>query len=152
MSRLSHGVAAGAVGTAALNATTYLDMAIRGRPPSPLPEQDVAVLAERAGISLGRDEDTAANRRAGIAALMGFAAGSAMGAAYGLVRPLARGVAQPVAVAAVAFGAMAATNSGSVRLGTTDPRTWSAQDWAADVIPHLAYGAGVVLTYDALLG
>jgi hypothetical protein len=35
-------------------------------------------------------------------------------------------------------------------LGTTDPRSWSPQDWAADAIPHLAYGVGVVITYDAL--
>ena len=25
-------------------------------------------------------------------------------------------------------------------LGVTDPRTWAATDWVADVIPHLAYG------------
>jgi hypothetical protein len=151
MRRLIRGVAAGAVGTEALNVTTYLDMAIRGRPASPLPEQDVAAMAERAGVSLGRDPQTAANRRSAIGALLGYVAGAAMGAVYGLVRPLARGVPQPVAVAAVGLGAMVATNAGSVRLGTTDPRTWSAQDWAADVIPHLAYGAGAVLAYDALM-
>jgi hypothetical protein len=26
-------------------------------------------------------------------------------------------------------------------LGVTDPRTWAAKDWVADVVPHLAYGA-----------
>ena len=40
--------------------------------------------------------------------------------------------------------------TGSVRLGTTDPSTWSAADWAADVIPHLAFGAGVVWAHAAL--
>ena len=65
MRTLTHGLAADAVGTAPINASTYLGMAVRERPPSPIPEQDA---------------------------------------------------------------------------------------WAADVIPHLAYGAGVVLTFDALEG
>jgi hypothetical protein len=46
---------------------------------------------------------------------------------------------------------MAATDASSASMGTTDPRSWSAQDWAADVIPHLAFGWGVVKTYDALV-
>ncbi|MFE9199255.1 putative 2-aminoethylphosphonate-binding periplasmic protein precursor [Streptomyces sp. ADI96-15] len=24
--------------------------------------------------------------------------------------------------------------------GASDPRTWSAEDWASDIVPHLAYG------------
>ena len=35
--RLLAGIAAGAAGTTALNATTYLDMALRGRPASRTP-------------------------------------------------------------------------------------------------------------------
>ncbi|MCP9968873.1 hypothetical protein LUX57_29930 [Actinomadura madurae] len=35
-------------------------------------------------------------------------------------------------------------------LGLTDPREWTASDWAADVIPHLAYGAVAAGVYDAL--
>jgi hypothetical protein len=34
-----------------------------------------------------------------------------------------------------------------VKLGLTDPRTWSPADWLSDVIPHLAYGA---ITYAVL--
>jgi hypothetical protein len=26
-------------------------------------------------------------------------------------------------------------------LGVTDPHTWTATDWGADLLPHLAYGA-----------
>jgi len=26
-------------------------------------------------------------------------------------------------------------------LGVTDPRTWAAPDWVADVVPHVVYGA-----------
>jgi len=35
-------------------------------------------------------------------------------------------------------------------LGLTDPREWSASDWASDVVPHLAYGAVAALVYEAL--
>jgi hypothetical protein len=31
-------------------------------------------------------------------------------------------------------------------LGVTDPRTWSTTDWAADVVPHLAYAAAAAAT------
>lgn len=37
--RFLHGLAAGAAGTTALNAVTYLDMALRGRPASTTPEE-----------------------------------------------------------------------------------------------------------------
>ena len=43
-----------------------------------------------------------------------------------------------------------ATDASSAALGTTGPRSWSASDWLSDMLPHLAYGAGVVLTFDAL--
>ena len=35
-------------------------------------------------------------------------------------------------------------------LGISDPRTWSATDWAADVVPHLAYGFATHATLAAL--
>ncbi len=149
MSRFLNGLAAGAVGTAMLNAATYVDMVLRGRPFSPIPEQDVERMTERAGVSLGQD-DWADARRSGLGALMGFVTGAAGGAAYGLLRPAGRWVPQPVAVVVVGLGVMAAADVGSVALGTTDPRSWSPADWAADMIPHLFYGAGVVVTYDAL--
>ena len=43
---LAIGAAAGAAGTTALNAVTYLDMALRGRPTSDTPEQTVRRLSE----------------------------------------------------------------------------------------------------------
>ena len=42
VTRALHGLAAGAVGTLFLNAATYLDMAVRGRPASPIPEADAS--------------------------------------------------------------------------------------------------------------
>ena len=151
MRRISHGLAAGAVGTTLLNAVTYLDMAIRARPASSIPEQDVEVMAKRAGITLG-DGETAATRKSAIGALMGIATGISIGAVYGIFRPWARGVPQPLAAAIVGLGAMAATDSASAAMGTTDPKSWSAEDWASDVVPHLAFGAGVVAAFDALQG
>ena len=152
MGTLTHGLAAGAVGTALINASTYLDMAVRGRPPSPIPEQDVDRLAARVGLSLGADDERRSARRSGLGALLGYVAGFGAGAAYGLARPLARRLPRPLAAALVGIGTMAATDASSAALGTTDPRSWSPGAWAADVIPHLVYGAGVVLTFDALEG
>src|SRR3954452_13420590 len=150
MSRLTHGLAAGAVGTTLLNAATYLDMTITARGSSSVPEQDVEKLARRLGVSLGDDEETVANRKSALGALMGMLTGIAVGGVYGLIRPWARGVPQSLAGVAVCFGTMAATDGATAALGISDPRTWSAKDWATDIVPHLVFGAGVVLAFDAM--
>jgi hypothetical protein len=150
MPRLVKGLAAGAVGTSLLNTVTYLDMAIRGRPSSSVPTQDVEKLAGAAHVSLGADEEKAEARKEGIGALLGFLTGFAGGAAFAAVRPLARDVPWPVAAAATGVAVMFATDLTSTAAGTTDPRSWSAVDWVSDIVPHLAYGAGVTLAYDAL--
>ena len=144
------GFIAGAVGTELLNITTYLDMAVRGRGTSSVPDDDVQKMVDRAGISLGQDEDTAANRRTAIGTLLGYLTGASMGVSYGLARPVLRHLPGVPAAVLVGMAAMAATDAASTAMGTTDPRSWSAQDWLADLIPHLAFGAGVVATYDAL--
>ncbi|RPK34941.1 hypothetical protein EES40_32340 [Streptomyces sp. ADI93-02] len=36
--------------------------------------------------------------------------------------------------------AMALTDAPIARLGVSDPRTWSAHDWASDVVPHVVHG------------
>src|SRR5215207_7002203 len=93
------------------------------------------------GIAAGKE---------GLGALTGFVSGFAGGAAFGLVRPLERSVPWPAAAALTGAAVMAATDASSAALGTTGPRSWSASDWLSDMLPHLAYGAGVVLTFDAL--
>jgi hypothetical protein len=150
-SRLGAGLAAGAAGTSALNLVTYLDMTVRGRPASGLPEEDVERVAERLGIGLG-DGETADARKSGAGALMGFVTGLTAGVAWTLAAPVTRWLPRPLAAAAAGLGVMAATDGVSAALGTTDPRSWSASDWAADVIPHLAYGAACVWTCDRLRG
>ena len=70
------GAAAGAAGTTALNAVTYGDMLVRGRPASSTPSEAAARLADKAGIDLSArgeapDGPTAQNRRSGLGALLG---------------------------------------------------------------------------------
>ena len=60
---LVRGALAGATGTAVLSATTYLDMALPGRPASRVPERAVAELLKRAA----RAEDAAVLAAAWIA-------------------------------------------------------------------------------------
>jgi uncharacterized membrane protein len=45
---------------------------------------------------------------------------------------------------------MAATDVPVAALGVSDPRGWSAADWAADAVPHLAYGAAVQAVQSAV--
>jgi hypothetical protein len=54
-----------------------------------------------------------------------------------------------VGVALVTGGVLVASNGPMTVLGVTDPRTWSAVDWASDLVPHLAYGLVVKTTMDA---
>ena len=74
------GTAAGAVGTVALNAVTYDDMMVRGRPASSVPSQVAGQLIEKAGIDLSTQSEeqggpTAQNRQSALGALQGFAVG-----------------------------------------------------------------------------
>jgi hypothetical protein len=146
------GVVAGALGTTALNVTTYLDMAVRARPASSVVAADVRALAERLHVPLdaGTHEDGAQARTEALGALMGFATGALAGAVYGAVRGRARGVPRAAAAVALGLGVMAATDGVSTALGATDPRSWSAADWASDVVPHLVFGAATAYGFDAL--
>jgi hypothetical protein len=114
-----------------------------------VPEEDVRRLADRAKISLGDDGESADARRSALGSLTGYVTGFGLGAAYGVLEPSARGLSPVARATIVGLSAMAVTDGTSVALGTTDPRSWSPQAWAADVVPHLAYGLGVVVAYDA---
>jgi hypothetical protein len=145
------GAIAGATATSALNIATYADIALRGRGESDVPSTMVKNMAEAAGLgALASDDQTTANRRGGIGALFGYADGLGVGVAYGLLRPALRGV--PVLLMAVAAGgaAMALSDALIAASGASDPKTWSAADWAADAIPHLVYGLALALSFDAL--
>ena len=143
------GAAAGAAGTTALNAVTYLDMAVRGRPGSPVPEQAVERLAAKAHVPIPGDEGTRRNRVQGLGPLAGLAVGTGVGVVVGLVR--AAGLRSRPLVGAVLTtgGALVAANGPMTAFGITDPRTWSRTDWISDLVPHVVYGAVVEATMDA---
>ncbi len=146
------GAAAGAVGTVALNAVTYADMAINGRPASDVPDTMAGTLAQKVGFDLsaeGEDPDgeTAQNCQSGLGALMGYATGIGVGTAYGLIRPHLGGVSKPVA--GVALAAMAGSDVPATMLGVVDPTTWPLSSWGMDFGFHLAYGMATAIAYDA---
>ncbi|HET7531011.1 MAG TPA: hypothetical protein VFJ98_08645 [Mycobacteriales bacterium] len=146
----AHGAAAGLAGTAALNAVSYLDMAVRARPASQTPEQSVEELSRRAGIEIAGTPEERSHRIAGLAPLLGTAAGVATGVVIGALR--SRGVAGSRGrLAALSFGiVMLAGNAPMTLLKITDPRSWSASDWAADVVPHVAYAVVAAAVVDGL--
>lgn len=152
--RLLAGIAAGAAGTTALNAVTFLDMVLRARPSSTTPEDTVRAAEDATGLSLadaGPDSDDADARRSGLGALLGIAAGLGTGMAYGLARPLLDGLPAPVRGLLVGIAANVATTGPMAVAGVTDVREWTAGSWVGDLVPHLAYGLATALVADALL-
>lgn len=137
---LLRGAAAGAAGTTALDAVTYLDMAVRGRPASDTPVQVVQRLAGDAGVELPGTRAQRRNRFAGLGPLAGPVTGVGVGALAGLLR--STGVRLPTAIGGPLLGAaaMLAADAPVAALGISDPRTWSTTDWVGDVVPHLVYG------------
>ncbi len=151
------GVAAGAIGTVALNATTYTDMALRGRAASSVPSEAAGRLAEKLGIDLsaeGEEQDgpTAQNRKSGLGALQGYVVGLGIGAAYGILRPHLNKASVPIAGLGLALAAMVGSDVPTAALGVTDPSTWPASIWAMDLGFHLPYGLATAAAYEALGG
>ena len=148
-SGLVAGAFAGAAGTAALNATTYLDMAVRCRPASTTPDESADRLLGAVRL-LPDDPERRRARTEGAGALLGLAAGTVVGALVGVLR--ARGtVRRGYPTAAVAGGfAMLAGNGPLMVLGVSDPRTWTRTDWLTDLVPHLVYAATVGAALDRL--
>jgi hypothetical protein len=144
------GAAAGAAGTTMLNAVTYLDMVARGRPASSTPEDTVEALLEKTHISIPGQGEDRTNRVTGLGALIGIAAGVGTGALLGLARAAGYRPGKVVSGLVATLGALLGTNGPMTVLGVTDPRSWAAEDWVADVIPHLAYGALTAVVLDDL--
>jgi hypothetical protein len=80
--------------------------------------------------------------------LLGYATGVGVAVAYRLV--LNGRLGWPLSAVVLGGLAMAASNAPMTALGITDPRQWTLSDWAADVVPHLAYGAAAAATVDRL--
>jgi hypothetical protein len=134
------GAAAGAAGTTALNAVTYLDMVIRGRAASSVPEHAVETITGKLGVEVPGDQDSRGNRTTGLGALLGIATGVGVGTVLGVAR--AAGWRPPLgrSAAIVGLAAMAGSDTPMVLLGISNAREWSAADWLSDLVPHLAYG------------
>jgi hypothetical protein len=143
------GAAAGAAGSTALNAVTYLDMAVRGRGTSSTPEDTVEKLAATAHVAIPGEGGTRTNRVQGLGPLLGLVAGVGVGVLGGLARAAGYRSARPVGTALTTLVVLVAANGPMTVLGITDPRTWSATDWMSDLVPHLAYGVVVEATMDA---
>jgi hypothetical protein len=151
MRTLTRGALAGAAGTTALNAVTYTDMAVRGRPSSSTPEKTTELIAEKAHVEIGGSEEQRESRLSGLGALNGITVGVGVGIGVAAITAILReaGVRVPLWAGSAATGAlaMAATDTPIARLGVSDPRTWSVTDWLTDAVPHLVYG---VVTFAAL--
>ncbi len=155
---ITRGIAAGAVGTVALNIATYVDMLLRGRSPSDVPTKVAGKLADEAGVNLAgtsesddsnEAEQKGSNRRNALGALLGYVTGLGIGAAYGLGRPSLRSPHPVVSGVVLGAAAMAGSDVPATLLGATDPRRWGAKGWAADIVPHLSYGFFTAVAYQA---
>jgi hypothetical protein len=148
--KVGHGLAAGAAGVTALNAITYLDMALRARPASGSPSQAVEQLAGKAGADIpGKGEDRD-NRLAGLGPLTGIVTGVAVGVTAAFARPALARIPAPLAAATLGALAMGGSDGPLFALGITKPGDWTAADWASDVVPHLGFGAAAYATLTAL--
>jgi hypothetical protein len=136
---IGHGLLAGAVGTTALNAATYADMALRARPASSTPEATFERGAELLGITIPGNEDTRETRKSGLGPLLGTAAGVSAGVALTTILSTGRPRSLGGTLGVAWLLAMAAGNGPMTVLGVTDPRTWTPTAWVADILPHAAY-------------
>jgi hypothetical protein len=147
------GTAAGAVGTVALDITTYANLVIRGGSPSSVPSRMVNILADKAGIDLsaqgkGNQDSLAQNRESALGALLGYINGLGVGTLYGLLRSRTKRMSLPLASIGVGVAAMAASDVPIIALRASDPKTWGLSGWVSDVIPHLIYGLVTVFSYE----
>ena len=139
-------------GTTALNAITYLDMAIRGRPASSVPDTAVRTIGGKLGFEVPGDRDAKQHRTTGLGALLGILTGVGMGGVYGAIRAAGWRPSLGRSAVAVGLAAMLGSDTPMVLLGISDAREWSAADWISDLAPHLAYGLVTAATAQALDG
>jgi uncharacterized membrane protein len=134
------GTAAGAAGTTALNATTYADMALRGRAASGMPVSAIRKFEKETGWRVPGRDGQRKNRLHGLGPLSGNLTGVVVGGLAGALR--STGLRLPTVIGGPLLGAaaMLATDLPATRLRLTDPAKWSTADWVADAVPHLVYG------------
>jgi hypothetical protein len=141
---------AGAVGTTVLNAVTYLDMALRGRPASDLPARTVAAGLDLLDVEVPGRAGQRHNRDSALGAIAGITAGVGVGLAASLARAAGLRLSPLLGPLVTGAGTMAAADLPAAALGVTDLTRWSSQDWVSDVVPHLAYGVATHQTLRVL--
>lgn len=149
------GAIAGAAGTAALNCTTYCDMALTGRSSSETPAEVIRRLAKRADLEPLAQPNVVANestknRRTALGALSGYGIGVSMGTVYGLLSPLFSGAPLLTKGLALAAASMIGSEAPAAAVGATDPRQWGIAGWIRDIVPRAVYGLVTAAVVDAL--
>jgi hypothetical protein len=144
------GLIAGAVGTTVLNAVTYVDMAVRGRPASEMPARTVTTGLYLLDVDVPGGGAERQSRETAFGALTGIAAGIGVGVASSLARAAGLRLSPVLGPVLTGAAAMAATDLPAAALGVTDLTKWSAEDWAADAVPHFAYGLATHQTLRAM--
>jgi hypothetical protein len=135
------GVMAGLVGTAAMTASTLIEMRLRGRPASPMP-------ARAASKVLGvKPEGEKQEKRLG--ALTHFAYGTGWGAVRGIFGCLGLPAsAASAAHLATVWGAEQVVFP-TLNLGPPVPK-WGVKETAIDLLHHLVYEGATSTTYELL--
>lgn len=139
------GAAAGAAGTTALNAVTYLDMVLRARPASSTPDKAVERLSELTHVPIPGEAQARENRVAGLGPLSGLGAGVAIGVALALTRRASPPMRPGPTMAVAALGAMLATNGPMAVSGFTDPRSWRM--WLIVVVVSGAVAVALIIQH-----
>lgn len=130
---LGRGIVAGAAGTAAMTASSTLEMKIRGRKPSTVP-------ADAAAKVTGVEPDSEEGKQK-LSNAVHWAYGTAWGAPRGLL-PLA-GLGAPAATAAHLGAVWGAGLVMQPALGAAPPpNRWGAKSVAIDAMHHLVYALG----------
>ncbi|MEH3079085.1 MAG: hypothetical protein PGN11_20910, partial [Quadrisphaera sp.] len=117
---------------------------------SSAPEEVVEAAVHAAGREVPGSGAERRHRLTALGALSGTAAGLATGVLVSAARAAGLRFSAPVGAAVTGAVAMAATDLPMGALGVSDPRTWSRQEWVADAVPHLAFGAAAHATLRAL--
>src|SRR3954462_5547657 len=122
-STIGRGLLAGAFGTLLLNAATYLDMALTGRPASDVPGRMMLRTAHAAGLQPPDDEA----RTEAYGALGGIATGLALGVGASAARAVGVRVPAPLGAVLTGAAAMAAPHVAPPRWGGSAraPPPWS---------------------------
>jgi hypothetical protein len=133
---------AGAAGTLALEAYTYADMAIRGRPASEVPPNVIQRLAQsvRLGALANKEGDAPKNRRSGTSALLGYGIGMGAASAYARLRPSVPWLPWQVGGLILGAATLVASEGSATALGATDWSEWSLTDWISDIVPRSLFG------------